>query len=232
MTHGKGGYFIWILHSGKSRILSKFKERFDNDNIKIKDLDTDKEISKEYDEHIYNIYTSFYKERGDGKENISDANEYIEKKEREMLVKLTDECIKSDIPYLIAPGPFLVTRKPQWEYFYYTIKPICYYLELNHGDIYEVLIRRRRGLESEMIGKSKSFGCWDYNSITYYINGEYKELPREIAEEYIKSNMSYPVKEYKRLSVERNFSAIDIRNNNNSREELYNSIKNDLLLKF
>jgi len=217
--------------AGKSRILSEFKERFDNDNIKIKDLDTDKEISGRKC-HIYNIYMSLYKKRGDGRENIKDALDYIERKEKELLVDLTYKCLESNMPYIIAPGPFLVTRNPEWSYFYKKVNPICYYLELTPEEVYDGLIKRRRRLEFDKISKSESFGCWDYNSITYYIDGEYRELCREMALKYIRSNMREPVNKFRELSgLNRIFSAIDIRNNNDLKNKLYNSVKNDLLLK-
>lgn len=225
---GKVIILFGFCTAGKSTILRDFENKYDDNHLHIRD--TDAMISKEYNDHIYNVYTSLYKERGDGNDNISDANEYIEKKEREILVKLTDECFESDKKYLIAPGPFLVTRNPQWGYFYCNIKPICYYLELKHEEVYDGLIKRRRELESKKIVKSKSFGCWDYNSITYYINGRYKELPRKIAIEYITNNMGALIKEYKRLSVNRIFSAVDIKTNSKSKKELYDFIKNDLLL--
>ncbi len=228
---GKVVILFGFCTAGKSRILREFIERFDNDNIKIKDLDTDKKISGRK-VHIYNIYISLYKERGDGKENIKDALDYIERKERELLVELANDCLESNIPYIIAPGPFLVTREPEWSYFYKKVNPICYYLELTPEEVYDGLIKRRRGLEFDKIGKSKSFGCWDYNSITYYIDGEYRELCREMALKYIRSNMREPIKKYREFSgLNKIFSAIDIRNNNNLKDKLYNSIKNDLLLK-
>lgn len=96
--------------AGKSTILKELKERLNKDNLQVIDIDTDAKISKEYGNHIYNIYISFYKERGDGRENINDALEYIEKKEREILIRLTDKCSGSNIPYIIAPGLFQTFR--------------------------------------------------------------------------------------------------------------------------
>ena len=222
--------------AGKSTIIRYFKNKYDDNCLRT--IDTDAEISKEYGNHIYNIYTSFYKDmpsyKKDGRSeyNNKDANEYIEKKEREILVKLTDECFESDIPYLIAPGPFLVTRKPQWEYFYYNIKPICYYLELTPEEVYKGLKIRIEKLKCNKISKSISFGCWDDGSITKYESGKYIMLPEEIALQNIKKHMKKPTDKYKEFSdSKRTFSAIKIKNDYDLENKLYKSIEKDLLLK-
>ncbi len=232
--------------AGKSTILKDIKKRIERDNIQIIDKDTDAEISKKYNRHIYNIYMSFYEDYKDkyykgikipecknSKFNNKDANEYIDKKEREILVKLTDECFESNIPYIIAPGPFLVTRKPQWGYFRENIKPICYYFKLTAEEAFRGLIcRRERQLKYSKIGKSASFGCWDDGSITKYEKGKYVLLSSEEALENIKRNMNEPCKIFEDLSGKnRTFLVEDIRKNyNDLMNKLYNSIKNDIQL--
>lgn len=238
---GKVIILFGFCTAGKSTILKYLKEQFKANNIQILDIDTDKKISeRKYNGHIYNIYQSLYKERGDGKENIKDALNYIEKKERELLVKLTDECPKSTIPCIIAPGPFLVIREPEWSDFYKKVNPICYYLELTPEEVYDGLMDRRKRLESnEEISKLPSFGCWDYCVITEFKNGRYELLKPKIALENIKKIMlgpRSPIKIFKNLSNIRSdknriFKAREIRNDrkDNLKDKLYNSIKNDLL---
>lgn len=89
---------------------------------------------------------------------------------------------------------------------------------------------RRKRLESNEISKSPSFGCWDYCSITEFRDGRYIPLDPIIAVEHIKINMDTPIKIFKDLSDKnRTFKARKIDKNKNSKNRLYDSIKNDLL---
>lgn len=226
--------------AGKSTIIKHF-EKYGEGLLHTRDTDTI--ISKDYGNHIYNIYTSFYKDYKEkyckgienpecnvSKFNNKDANEYIEKREREILISLTDECYRSEVPCLMAPGPFLVTRKPQWEYFENNIKPICYYIELTKEEVYKGLMERRKKLRSNKISKSKSFGCWDDGSTMKYKEGKYVALDEQTAIKNIKELMRIPVCEYEKLSKGRTFKATEIRNDYNEENRLYSSIKKDLLL--
>lgn len=226
--------------AGKSTII-KYFEKYGEGLLHTRD--TDAIISKDYGNHIYNIYTSFYKDYEDkyyedikipkckgSKFNNKDANEYIEKREREILVKLTDECFESDVPYLIAPGPFLITREPQWEYFKTIIKPICYHLKLIEEEVHKGLTERVKKLKSNKISKSKSFGCWNDGSTMKYKNGKYIPLDEDYAIECIEKLMKEPITKYGKLSRGRTFEVTKIRNDYYEKNKLYNSIKKDLLL--
>jgi len=223
--------------AGKSTILRILKEKLYEDNIEIKDIDTDKRISEEkYNGHIYNIYKAFYKDEGDGKKNIKGALEYIKNEEKKLLEKLTVECSESKIPCIIAPGPFLVIREPQWPNFYKTVNPVCYYLTLTPNEVYDGLINRRNNqLEFSEIGKSRCFGCWDDGVTTHYVDGKYEELTKKEALKNIINNMEV-CKIFEKLSVEisdikRTFKAREIQkdiSNGNLENELYKSIKSAL----
>lgn len=203
------------------------------DNIKIIAIDTDAEISKEHCDHIYKIYTEFYKDRGDGRKNTEDANDYIKRKEKELLKRLTNECPRNTIPYIIAPGPFLATRErePEWSNFYETVSPTCYYLKLTAKEVYKGLKRRRRDKKFDRIRNLPYFGCWDYDSITEFRNGKYIPLCPKIALKKIEGHMCEPCKKYEELSDKnRTFIVKDIRRNyKGSMDKLYNSIKSTLL---
>jgi len=215
--------------AGKSTILRYFRNKYSKNTLCT--IDTDEEVAKEYDNHIYNVYTVFYKEisKEDGKKNIQDALDYIEKKEKEILVKLANECYESKIPYLIALGPNTVEREPQWGYFKEVIDPICYHLELDKKEVYEGLISRIKKLKSDKnkITKSKSFGCWDNGSTMKYENGKYEPLSEEDALQNIKDIMCKPCEKYRELS-KRTFSATEIKENSDYKRQLYNSIEEDL----
>lgn len=223
--------------AGKSTILRVLKENLFKDGIDIKDIDTDKRISeKKYGGHIYNIYEKLYENEGDGEKNIKVALDYIKNEEEKLLEKLAIECSESKIPFIIAPGPFLVIRKPQWSDFCKTVNPVCYYLTLTPNEVYEGLINRRnKQLEFSEISKSECFGCWDVGVTTHYVNGKYEELPKKQALENISNNMGV-CKKFEELSIEisdikRTFKAREIQkeiNDGNFKNELYKSIKSVL----
>lgn len=232
---GKVIVLLGFCTAGKSTIIRYFKNNYSVNILKTKD--TDEEISKsgKYDGHIYNIYLSFYKDISqwnDSKYNNIGANAYIEKKEKEILEELTKECLGSHIPYLIALGPFVVTRKPEWGRFYNNIKPICYYLELTYKEAYEGLKKRRCDKKFDGIRNLKSFGCWDDGSITKYEKGRYKLLSPKKALENIKKTMFGKNGVCKVFSAysdsERTFKARKIQEEIKKKNELYNSIKKDL----
>lgn len=223
--------------AGKSTILRHLKKKLLEDNIKIKDIDTDNEISKgkKFRGHIYNIYEKLYEEKKDGQENTKKALKYIVDKEKELLKKLTIKCPRSKIPYIIAAGPFLVNRErePEWSIFYKTVNPVCYYLTLAPNEVYDGLInRRKRQLEFCKIGKSKRFGCWDNDVTTHYVNGKYEELTKKEALKNIVNNMEV-CRKFEELSIEisdikKVFRAREIQMEisiGNIENELYKSIK-------
>lgn len=210
--------------AGKSSIIRYLKK---NCKGKIKTIDTDYEIAKDFDCHIYNVFFEKVNDNNDRKE----ALDFIEKREREILANLS---VKTDSPRLIATGPFLPCREPQWSNFVENVRPICFYLELNPNEVYKGLMkRRRRHIFKDHIYCRKYFGSWDYDVTTKYKNsGKYVLLPKKIAVQNIEKLMKGPVEIYNKYCNGKKYSARALQKNENLKINFYNEIKEYFFGKF
>jgi shikimate kinase len=163
-------------------------------------LDSDSEISKEYGNHIYNIFIN--------KTNGSDRTEalrIIEEGESEFLRLAPAIIEQKNLNSIMAAGPALPSRK-EWAEFVRIMKAdsdcLFIYLEKSAEDVYEGLkTRRRNHLNEASINAHENFGCWDEDVITEKDGTSWKPiLDDDRALENIRKNMSYLVDIYTRYA--------------------------------
>jgi shikimate kinase len=157
--------------TGKSSILKEVTGLSENVLL----LDSDSEISKDYNSHIYNLF-------------ITNHNEYdpitrsaimnkIESKEIDFIEFLKQQTQ----PYIAALGPILHGR-PNWNSYYLSSKPFVVFLKADTSCVYEGL-KRREDEMPEGVKQSTAFGNWNLDVIRGYnpnIN-RYFRLERDIA---------------------------------------------------
>ena len=204
--------------TGKSTILQYFKKNY---RRKAYYIDTDKEISKDFECHIYNVYLDLM-ENQDPIERTAPID-YIEKKENYLLDKLCSE--KLDKPRLIAAGPFLHTR-PNFDKFNNIAKPEYYFLEIDELSVYEGLLYRHQNQIKEGLDNDPYFGCWDLGVTKEFKNGYYELLPKRIAIEKIKEMLNSVQYNYKQLADIRKYNALDYRKDSKN----FNRIKLKILI--
>jgi len=209
--------------AGKSTIIDQLKSRYGN---RVETIDTDYEVSADYDHHIYRIYLSLCKPNNDR----NDVLHFIETKEREILISLVERCCKSTIPRVISAGPFTVSRQPQWSHFYGKVSPVCYYLKLTPEEVVEGLLKRRNSQKFDEVRDSPLFGSWDCCTITQFVNNRYEALPPESAVSNVRKQMELVILEYEKLSGTNVFRARDLETNEQLRKDFYNRIAIDLSL--
>lgn len=176
--------------TGKSRILRDFREC---DGQAVDTLDSDEQISQQDGGHIYNVFLRFR----DGSSTAASLRA-IEAREREFL-RAAGPAAK---PMLLASGPFLPIRQPEWSDFLKRVRPACFYLEKDPPDVLDGLLERRaRHLRDPGLASDPGFGCWDQGVTTEYRNGGWVEVSRNQALANVRNNMAGMVQIYQQLAA-------------------------------
>ena len=133
-------------------------------NAGIIGLDSDRWVSKPYGEHIYNMFFELGR---------SAALVQIEARERAFLSSLEP----TDAPRLIAMGPAVPSRHPQWQDFCDRVRPTFIYLDQSAGDVLTALRKRRADHAADPnIANHPLFGSWDDDVTTADSGGGWVEV--------------------------------------------------------
>jgi len=176
--------------TGKSTILCDFREKYAE---AIETVDSDSEISKEDGGHIYNVFLRFVEGSDTGP-----ALREIERRERQFLERVGPNTR----PLLIAAGPCLPIREPEWREFVQRVQPICFYLQKPPEKVLQGLRdRHAKHLRNEQLAGRPGFGCWDQDLTTECRNGRWVEVDdSERALQNVRANMQGMVRLYERLA--------------------------------
>ena len=139
-------------------------------------IDTDSLVAsdEEFKGHLYAMFLKFTKD-GD----TSAPQLFLELGERALLIKLKEK--RESV--LIAAGPNVPLREPEWSAFLRAVQPICVYFRLSAGELYEGLKKRRERQKRRGMDLCPGFGCWDNGLATRYNakSGEWDELSKDEA---------------------------------------------------
>jgi shikimate kinase len=151
---------------GKSTIAEMVKSRID-----VEVVDSDAIVSEPSGGNIYKIFLEHGRK---------DALKIIESRERQFLRGFTP---LTDRPCLVAAGPALVSREPEWSEFVERVQPQFVYLYQRPDQVLTGLRRRRSGhLEDGSIAEHPNFGCWDEMVTTAPTgDGRWEEVDDETA---------------------------------------------------
>lgn len=201
--------------TGKSTILRHFREHHGE---ALETLDSDTQISQPDGGHIYNIFLR-YRQGGSTAAAIST----IENRERELLRTV----MPTTNQMLIASGPSLPIRQPDWRYFLDRVCPVCFYLDKEPEDVLDGLLwRRTQHLKDTALASNPGFGCWDQGVTTEYSDGRWVELDRDRALANVRSIMSCMVQIYRDLAT-RTFTWHE-RQTPKGKEQLNRAIRQEL----
>lgn len=200
--------------TGKSSILRDFNQYRSDIDV----LDSDEQISKEENGHIYCVFLR-YREG----QNTNPSLFTIERREREFLMEITP----TTRPLLLACGPFLPIREPEWTDFVGRIKPICFYLQKSAEEVLRGLLERRaRHKQDPQLSADPGFGCWDQGITTEFRDGRWIEIDHETALENIRRNMANILPFYERYSAQ--IFTWQERQTETGRDRLYQAIREQL----
>lgn len=200
--------------AGKSSALRRFQERF-GDTYKL--LDTDAQISSAYGNDLYNMYLAL---AADG--DTSAALKFQELEERRLLASLMRE------PYscLIAAGPYVPTREPEWGMLLRRLKPTCFYFQMEEEDIHRGLLQRRFRQRKKGLDSLAAFGCWDKDTTMRYdsATGRYVEIPKDEALPLLRAQMQRLSRCYEEACApHRIYNALNIKNDRQVQADLEDS---------
>ena len=183
-------FLLGFSTTGKSSILCEFNKKYGES---LDTLDSDKEVSKPDGAHIYDVYLQFRKGH-DTKNAISE----IERRERAFLQAVRPEAK----PLLLAGGPFLPSREPEWLTFVDRVRPVLFYLQKTPEDVLTGLRNRRakHNIKCPVLASDPGFGCWDQDVTTTYCDGRWVELEDDQALANIRKHMAGMVKKYEILA--------------------------------
>jgi shikimate kinase len=159
--------------SGKSSAMRRFAEIYGSET-EIFDTDSMVASDSEFNGHLYAMYLKFTK-NGDN----SAVQLYLELGERHLLKELA----KNEKSIVIAAGPNVALREPEWSNFLAKINPICFYFKLTASQLYEGLKLRRNRQKRKGLDMCPGFGCWDASLSTAYNSStdNWDELSYEVA---------------------------------------------------
>ncbi|MEW6127708.1 MAG: hypothetical protein AB1757_11780 [Acidobacteriota bacterium] len=211
--------------TGKSTILKDFASRYSSYNLET--IDTDRRIpipdyaKTEEDAHIYTVFNQLVKGQ-----DRSKALRYIEKREREILNSLQP----GKNPQIVAAGPALASREPEWTKFTKRVNPVCFYLEKTAEEVYEGLLNRRNDKKKfpKKVRERADFGSWDEDVITEYENGKWVEIPKVRAIANITRHMKPLIQIYEAHSSGRKYKSLDLQRNSAVKDEFYAKIRDAL----
>ncbi|MFM9952190.1 MAG: hypothetical protein ACKV1O_29940 [Saprospiraceae bacterium] len=166
---------IGFSTTGKSTIRRKI-----NVPIGVESLDSDEEISKDYNSHIYNLFIENH-----NNEDPIKRTELMDKisHNEDLFIAYLKETSK---PYIAALGPNIHTRS-NWNNYYVTQKPFTIFLKADVDTVYRGLIDR----EDKIISKfpnHPAFGNWNHGVIREY-NPKTNRYER-LSEEFSKRNIA------------------------------------------
>lgn len=187
--------------TGKSRILNDLKTKR---LVNVDFIDTDTEIAKNHDGHIYNVFIDLFDSSDpiDRKKSLT----YIENSEKRIIDNL---CKYSTQNRLIAPGPFLPFRQ-NFQKFINFSHPEFIFLKTDAENVYNGLIKRHERQIKEGLDKYPHFGCWDLDVTKGYQNGRYILLPKQIAINNIRLLLDSAQQFYKSLAVDNEFDSLEL----------------------
>lgn len=166
--------------AGKSSLLEPLRNYIDEKRLKRPlEVDTDKEITK-HDYPEGGIYSVFL-DKSFGNETDA-AMQYIIRREHEVL----KELLEIQGPAIVAAGPLILQRKPDWANFLAKQKPTVFWLQLSPKRTVEGL-KHREGRYRTMPHNGKpaeehpSFGCWNKDILNKY--DEASQTWKSMAEE-------------------------------------------------
>jgi len=163
--------------SGKSSAVRRFQSMYGNgygNQSEVIDTDALVAADSEFNGHLYAMYLKFTR-RSDN----SAAQLYLELGERHLLKQLANK----KEPVLIAAGPNIPLREPEWSNFLRVVNPICFYFRLTPKQLYEGLRRRRIRQGRRGLDLCPGFGCWDAGLATAFNqqSSNWEEIPSEQA---------------------------------------------------
>lgn len=153
--------------AGKSRILEPLKEYISEKGLpKPHEVDTDKKIT-ELDYPGGGIYSVFLDKTVE--DNTEPAIEYIVRREKEVL----KELLNLESPAIVAAGPLILQRQPEWKEFVSKHKPRIVWLRLNPRRTVLGLKHREgrykdRSFNGLPASTHSSFGSWNKNILNTY----------------------------------------------------------------
>lgn len=153
--------------AGKSRILEPLREYISEQGYpKAHEVDTDKKIT-ELDYPSGGIYSIFLDKTIE--DNTQLAIEYIERREKEVL----RELLNLESPSIVAAGPLLLQRQPEWKEFVSKHKPRIVWLRLNPRRTVSGLKHREgrykdRTFDGLPASAHSSFGSWNKDILNTY----------------------------------------------------------------
>jgi hypothetical protein len=175
--------------TGKTSILRDFRECHGDG---LDTLDSDELISQPDGGHIYNVFLRFRKGSSTAK-----AISIIEDREHEFL-RTAGPRAK---PMLLASGPFLPVRQPEWSNFLTRVRPACFYLQKDPADVLDGLLKRRaKHMQNVKLASNIGFGCWDQDVTTEYRKGRWVELDRHRMLANVSNNMAGMVRIYQQVA--------------------------------
>jgi shikimate kinase len=175
--------------TGKSSILRGFREQYGD---ALETLDSDEWLARNHDRHVYN----FYRAHREGN-STKRANDLIAEQERQFL-RTTTPGTK---PMLLAAGPFLPSRAPEWDAFRARLSPVCLYLEKEPEYVLCGLLERHyRHRQDPQLADDPGFGCWDQGSITELQGGRWVLLPWDRALANTRRNMAGVIPRYQQAA--------------------------------
>ena len=137
--------------SGKSSAARRFAAMYGGE-FEVVDSDALVAQDPEFRGDLYAMYLKFTN-GGD----TSAAQLYLELGERHLLRQLAQE--KSS--QLIAAGPNVPLREPEWSHFVQARNPICFFFRLSDLELFQGLKERRNRHRRRGLDLCSSFGAWD-----------------------------------------------------------------------
>jgi shikimate kinase len=166
--------------AGKSRILEPLREHISNKGFKLPlEIDTDAKITEQDypDGGIYSVFLD--KSVAD---NTQPAIDYIIRREKEVLAEL----LGMETPAIVAAGPLILQRQPEWGRFLAKHKPKIIWLRLNPTRTVAGLKDREaryreRSFNGLPAAEHPGFGCWNKDILNTYDPTEknWRPMPTE-----------------------------------------------------
>jgi shikimate kinase len=202
--------------TGKSSLLDELKATLGD---KADFIDSNKWISKEYDENIYALYLDKYDPTDPvNRTSLMDA---IATSEEEFIQYLKNH----KGPYIAAIGPNVHTREG-WDDYIEEASPYVIYLWADVDAVYKGLKKQENDLSAE-IKSNDAFGVWNHGIIRKYDepSGKYVEMPTKFAKQNVAKLILESEMDYDWMATE-SFAAISLLEWHND----YNEVEKERLI--